>query len=446
MSSRKPLLATALAVAAVTVTACGSPSAGGDTAAAPSGAGSSGATAAAQALGIDLSKCGTDPTVKLGDDVKVGQTYAQSGGPATAFAPVGAGVRVGFEAYAKTSTLPTKFTLVQADDQFAPDKALTATQKLIDQEKVGAMTATIGTPQVLAVRPLVNQLCVPLLSGSAGGATANAPQQFPWTVPFTLPSAVDARIWVADLAAKHPEGAKVAMFYANDNSGKEFLAAVKKYLAQTKNTLVAEQSIENTDAASPASQVTTLRNSAATVLMAAPTGAQCATLMKEVASQGWHPTFYMSSTCQGALFDVAGQAADGVYVNLYTKDPTRPPFNKDPDVLEAVSQIKELAPDATVNSSSVLGMLLASPFFKAAEQASASPLGLSRLGLLQAATHMSFQPPLAIDGVKYQLDYPKDQVAMEAASLRQYVASSKTFKEVKLYDFEGQMTGTASTP
>jgi branched-chain amino acid transport system substrate-binding protein len=445
MYTRKPLLAASLVVVALFGAACSSTAPGGGGNNNNSGSAGAAADAAAKALGIDLSKCATDPTTKFGPTVKVGETYAMSGGPATAFAPVGEGVKAAFANFNATSGMSTKFDLVQADDQFAPDKALTATQQLIDQDKVVAMTGTIGTPAVLAVRPLLETSCVPMLPALSGGATSDLPSKFPWTVPFTLPSAVDARVWVDNLAEKFPNGAKVAMFYANDASGKEFLAAVKHYIGSTKSTLVSTQSIEDTDSAAPASQVTTMRSSGATVLVAAPTGAQCASLMKEVAGQGWKPTFYMSSTCSTSLFDIAGSSANGVYVNQYVKDPTRAPYNTDPAVVAAIAALKKYAPGTPINNSSIAGMMYPTPFFEAVKKAATSSLGLSRLGLLEAATHMSFQSDLLISGIKYQLDYPKDEVAFEAADLTQYVASSKTFTNVKLYNFEGQMTGVASS-
>jgi branched-chain amino acid transport system substrate-binding protein len=446
---RKPVIVASIAVTVALVSAAcssnapggGSSSGGGTT----SGGSANEAQTVAKALGINLSKCPSDPTQKLTGTIKLGQTYAQSGGPATAFAPVGKGVKVGVQNFNATSGLPEKFTLTQADDQFAPDKALTATQQLIQQNKVAAMTTTIGTPSVLAIRPLLDSSCVPEIGGAAGGAVANQPSKYPWTVVWTLPSALDARVWVQSIADKYPNGTKVGMFYANDASGKEFLSAVKKYLATTKSTLVSSQSIEDTDAAAPASQVTTLRSSGAKVLVAAPTGSQCVSLMKEVAGQGWKPTFYMSSTCSTSLFDLAGSAANGVYVNQYVKDPTRAPYNTDPAVVAAVKALKQYAPGLAITNSSIAGMMYPTPLFQAIRLAAKSPLGLSRLGILQAATHMTYAPPLLIPGIKYSLNYPTDKVAEEAADLTQYKSSNKSFANIKLYDFEGQLTGVASS-
>jgi branched-chain amino acid transport system substrate-binding protein len=440
MLLRRPLLIVAVVAVALMGAACSS-TPGGST---RSSGSSSSADAVAKALGIDLSKCALDPTQRLSGTVKLGQTYPMSGGPAAAFAPLGHGVKASVENFSATSGLPVKFDLIQADDQFAPDKALTATQKLIQQDKVSAMTTTIGTPSVVAIRPLLEQNCIPLIAGAATGASANQPSKYPWAVAFTLPSAVDTKVWATHIASKFPNGAKVAMFYSDNASGQDYYKSFKQYLGQTKSKIVSTQTIQDTDSAAPASQVTTMKASGANVLVAAPTGAQCATLMQTTAAAGWKPTFYMTWACSSSLFDLAGSAANGVYVNKIVKDPTRAPYNNDPAVKSAVAILKQYAPGATITDQSLIGMMFTEPLFDAIKSAEKSPLGLSRLGLLQAATHMSFQPDLLIPGVKYQLNYPTDEVAMEAAQLTQYKAADKTFTYDKLYNFEGQMTGLAS--
>jgi branched-chain amino acid transport system substrate-binding protein len=439
------LLTSTLVAVAIAATACGAApgsDSNGDTS---SGSNAALAKSTAQQLGIDLSKCGIDPTKKFTGTVKIGQTLPQTGGPAAAaFAPIGVALKAAFEAFNATSGLPVKFEVVQADDQFNPAKALAATEKLIDSDKVVALTSTIGTPSVAAVAPLLDQQCVPMVTGLAGAQVADNPKKHPWTTIFTLPSSVDARAWVENVVETYPNGAKIGMFYANDESGKAYLAAVKKYLAGTKSTLVSTQTIEDSDSAAPASQVTTLRASGANVLLAAPTGAQCVSLMKQVASVGWKPRFYVSSSCPATLFDVAGSAANNVIVNQYTKDPARAPFNTDPAVLKAVAAMKKYAPQLKVNNTAISGFFYAEPFFAAVKAAAASPLGLTSLGLLAATVHLNFQLETGFPGVKFNLNYPSDEVALEAAEMRQYVSASKLFTDIKLYNFEGQMTGIAS--
>jgi hypothetical protein len=50
-----------------------------------------------------------------------------------------------------------------------------------------------------------------------------------------------------------------------------------------------------------------------------------------------------------------------------------------------------------------------------------------------------------ITGITYHLNYPSDEVAMEGAQISSYNAAAKTFKYGKIYDFDGQMTGVASS-
>ena len=449
MIKKHQLLVACLAAISLTVAACGSPTAadGPTSAAAPaaSGSGTAGsaantagaAEAAAASLGIDLSKCPTDPTVPFGSEVNVGNTTPQTGPVAAALGVLTPALKLAFDKYNASYGLPTKFNLIQEDDAFSPDKALAATQTLIDRDNIDLMTSVITTAQVVAVRSLLGSECIPLIPGVSGGASANDPSTYPWTTVYTLPSSVDARIMLADATANYPEGATIGVLYSNTETGKDFLAAIKKYLGN--NTIVAEESIEAADTGAPSSQITTLRASGADVLLAPVASSQCATTMTEVASQGWTPDIYMTSGCGSNTFDVAGAAANKVKINTYFKDPTRGEYVTDPDVVAAVDLLTNAG--VTVNNTSISGFTYASILFEAAKVANSGPLGLSRLGMIDAATHMEFQPPLALPGVVFKLDGLEDQVAIESAVLTSYNSTSKEFEDGKLYNFEGQMTG-----
>jgi branched-chain amino acid transport system substrate-binding protein len=450
MRKSTTLTATAVAVASIILTACGSSpgggGGGGGSNSAPASSGSdSAAQTAAKALGIDLSKCPTDATTKFGATASVGQSLPLSGPLAPALgAPIGAGLKAVFAYNNATDGLATKFNLVQLDDQFTPDKALTNTQQLIAQNKVVAMTSIVGTPQVLAVSKLLTSDCVPLLPAVSNGAAVNSPSQYPWTAVDSLPSAVDVQAIIDHISSASPNGAKVAMIYSDDASGTEYLAAVKRDIAKTKSTLVSSQSIEDADTAAPSSQVTTMKASGATVLIAAPSAAQFTSLFTAVAGDGWKPAIYASSAAPTVEFDAAGAAANGVYYNQYLKDPARAPGKTDPDVLAWEKLMKQYNPSGVITQTSLAGFIDGTFFWKAAIAASKSPLGLSRLGLIEAATTLNYQSPLQPTGVKTVLNGLTDQVAIESTLMGQYNSASKTFANVKLYDYEGKMTGLAS--
>jgi len=434
MFTKSTKLAGAVMVAGLVASACGAP--GGDSGGV--GDASSEAIAAAEALGIDLDKCPTDVTEEFGATVKVGNTNPQTGPVAPALGVIGPALQAGFDLYNGKSGLDTTFEVVSLDDAFTPDKALTSTQTLLDRDQVDLMTSVVGTAQVAAIRSVLGEECVPLLPAVSGGTSANDPSEFPWTVVFTQPSAVDARIMMADISANHPDGAKVAVLYSNNESGKDYLAALKKY--KGKNEIVKSETIEATETGSPSSQITTLRNSGADVMISAATAAQCPATMQEVANQGWTPDRYMTSVCSSVVFDVAGDAADGWHVSTYIKDSTRGEEANDPDVIAASKAITSFSADTAVNSTSLGGIMYAEAFFKAARAAADGPLGLSRLGMIDAFTHLDYKPSLLRKGINYKLDGLKDKVGIESSYMSVYDADTKLFTDVALYDFEGQMT------
>ena len=169
--------------------------------------------------------------------------------------------------------------------------------------------------------------------------------------------------------------------------------------------------------------------------------------MKEVANSGWKPdAFFLTSQCQSlALMKPAGAAAQGVMVNLYYKDPSGPEAASDAGLQNIVAAVQKYQPGSQVFGGTVSGYSSIEVLFHAAELAEKSPLGLSRLGLLYAVTHMTFQPTALLSGVEYSTDYPKDQVALEAAQLSSFDASSGHFAKVETIDVNGQTTGQASS-
>jgi branched-chain amino acid transport system substrate-binding protein len=438
---RRTTLLAAMVVVALTSAGCGSPP---GSSGAESSADDPAAVAAAKELGINLKDCPTDVTAKFGAEVNVGASLPLSGGPAaTAFAGLADGMNAAFDEANANLGLATKFKLVVKDDQFLPDKALAAAQELVQKDQVEAMSGILGTPQVLADRDLLNKECVPMVPAVGGGSVLVDPVNHPWAVPLTQPFSLDTRIWVEHVNEVHPDGVKIALFTGNTASGKDYATNVKKWLAATgsKSKIVVEDTIEGVDAAAPSSQVTTMRNSGADVLMAAPTGAQCISLMTELANQGWTPETYLTGTCfSTGLFAAAGAAGDKVMVALYLKDPDSPRFKNDADVKRIVGAMEKYVPDAKINTTTLSGYMVAESFAQAAKGAASSDLGLSRLGLMQAAHHLNYHPAQFLDGVNVKLDGADDPFAVEASELNSWNAKTRAFEPIKLYDFEGQLS------
>jgi len=451
----KVAIATLATLALGLTAACSSPSSGkgggGKATGGPSSGGASGGQSAAQKaaaeLGIDLSKCPTDITKPLTGTVKVGTTLAQTGPIAAALAPVGVGEKAAIADLNATSGLPIKFSLTIKDDQFSPDKTLTAVQELIQSDKVDLLDGVIGTANLIAARGVAEKYCVPIIAGSAGGTSANQVSKYPFTTVTGAPFYLDAEGWFGYLKEKFPNGAKIALLTANTDSGKDYLAAVDDLSKGTNFKIVSRTTLDATAAAAPSSQVTTMRSSGADVLLAQPSpGPQCAALIKEVAQQGWKPqAFFITNSCSPtALVAPAGPAAQNVLCNLYLNDPNSPSAADNPGLQKVLAAIKKVQPSGPIVGSNLSGYGYIEILFKAAQQAAQSPLGLSRLGILYAATHLTYQPAFLQPGVDYSLDYPKDEVSVESEVLSTFDAKAGQWKTIKVLGYEGQLTGKAS--
>ena len=449
----KKLIVTAMTVAitVIAAAACSSPSndgGGGNGTQSTSSSSASAAQTAARELGIDLSKCPTNITMPLTGTIKVGTTLAETGPEAAALAPVGVGEKAAIANLNATSGLPVKFSLIQQDDQFNPAMTLSATQQLIQADNVELLDGTIGTANIEAIQPLTNQYCMPLIAGNAGGATADQPSKYPFITTWSLPSYVDVKVWVQYVKDHFPAGAKVAVFTGDTDTGQDYLNAIHSLIKGTNITIVSSTTIEPTDAAAPASQVTTMKASGANVLFAAPSpSGQCAGIIDQVAAQGWKPAaFMLTSQCSTlALVQPAAKAAQGVLCDLYINDPTATSAASDPGLQQIVAAVKKYEPGQPLSGSTMAGYSAIEVLFKAAEQAAKSPLGLSRLGILYAATHMTFQSSTMLPGVIYSFNYLKDEVAMESAQLSTFNSASGQWQKVQVYNFNGQTTGEASS-
>lgn len=453
MSRTRPwVVAMSTALLCLAVTACSSPNSksGGSSKGSAAGAGGSqdAAQRAARSMGVDLSKCPTDMTKPLSGTIRVGSTMALTGPAAPALLPVADGMKAATAYLNATSGLPVKFSLTILDDQYLPSKASLNGQQLIQSDKVDFLNNPIGTSEVQAVRTLAEQYCVPVLAGNAGGQSANTVSKYPLTVVWSLPAYIDAKAWVDYLKAKFPDGAKVAILTAtSDAVGQDYLNAVHELTSGTNIKVVSSTQVAATAAGPPSIQVSQMKASGANVLMAIPTtGPQCASTIKEVANQGWKPdAFLLTSECSTLqLVTPAQKAADGVLCNLYLNDPAAASAASDAGLQKIVAAIKKYEPGAQITGSTIAGFSAIESMFKAAEQAQKSPLGLSRLGVLYAATHMTYQSSTMLPGVVYSLNYPKDEVAMESTQMSRFDASTGQFVKVKLYDYNGLTTGKAS--
>ena len=434
---KKSLITAAIGAAGLVLVGCGgAPGAAGGTDA------SDAAQEAADLLGISLEDCPTDITEELGDTAKVGQTLPLSG-PVAVLSVIKDGEEAGFGHFNSTLDLPTSFEYVAKDDQFDPAKTATAAQELIQKDGVVALNGVVGTANVHSIMGAAVDSCVPLVGAQSGGSSVIEGDGGMMTTTLAMPFKTESRVWAERINEEYPDGAKIALFTANTESGKDYAASFKGHLEATESNseIVVEESIEPVDTGAPSSQVTTLRGSDADVLVMGLGGSQCAPALIEVANQGWKPDILLTGQCGGAAYlEPAGAAADGVQVLLFTKDPASARWKDDEGIKDFLAALDEYAPDAKLQVTTLTGYLSAEMLFQAAEAAADSELGLSPLGIAYAARHLDYQPSLQFPGVEVKLDGADDIYAIEAGELNEWDADASEFEPIKMYDFEGEMT------
>ena len=289
--------------------------------------------------------------------------------------------------------------VLSKDDAFNPEKAKSNVAELIEVDQVHVLEL-FGSGQLKAVADDQNIACVPLLFAQAGVPEYRDAETYPWTTEYLPSAAVEMALVVQQLVEEYPDGATVALAVNPTESGVALAEGFKSAAEGTGLEVVEEADLTDPDAAA-----TTLSTSDAQVLVNAGVTTDCLALSTAVGRVGWAPeTFVQPSNCVDGetLYAPAGEAADGQLVMKWLKDPSNPTYGDD----EAVAAYQEAITAAGIENPdnyTVNGWVVADMMVDVFEAAAASDLGLSRVGIMEAARTQSYAPPMFIDGIEWQM-------------------------------------------
>jgi len=390
------------------------------------------------AFKVDTSSCPADATTKLDGPIKIGTTMPLSGGPAAAaFAPVAAGLKAFIaNANAKNLVPGHQLELTIEDDQFNPTLTTPAVGKLLDQTGVNLLTGMIGTANGLAVRDTLNSECVPQLFNNSGDPRWGQAEKFPWSTGILTPYNTETSMYVEDIKTKFPSGPTAAVFNVNSDFGQDYKDQFEKLAGDAKISIVDTQTIEGTDSAPPTSQVTSIASKKPDVILAVPLGAQCPAFLKEVANAkattpGWNPRIYLTATCASTLLlGLAGEAANGIITSVTGIDVADPKNASNPAVVDykAVMAANAFPADGDL-ATAAAGWTVGEFTVEVLKQAAASPDGLTRASIIDAARNFSFQPTLARQGITFKTNGTTDPYVNEVSQIVQYDAATKTYTD-----------------
>jgi ABC-type branched-subunit amino acid transport system substrate-binding protein len=334
-------------------------------------------------------------------EIKIGNVEAYSG-PASAYGIIGKTEDAYFKMINDAGGINgRKIEFISYDDGYSPPKTVEQIRKLIESDEVFLVFNALGTPTQTAVQKYQNTKKVPQLFVATGASKWNDPKDFPWTMGFQPSYRVEARIFAKYILKSKPD-AKVAVFYQNDDFGKDYVAGLKEVFGdKTSSILIAEESYETTEP-SIDSHIVKLKGTGADVLVNISTPKFAAQAIKKMAELEWKPIHLMTdvSISIGAVMKPAGlEASEGVLSAGYLKDASDPQWKDDEGMKKFMAFVDKYVPGANISDTNlVYGYAAAQTMVQVLKQ---SRDDLTRENVMkQAASLKDFAPDTLIPGIK----------------------------------------------
>jgi branched-chain amino acid transport system substrate-binding protein len=291
------------------------------------------------------------------------------------------------------------------DDAYNPAQTVQLTNKLVLEDKIFADVGSVGTEHNQAIRPLLNDRKIPQILVSTGASYWGLQyKQFPWTIGWQPDYIAEGRAY-GEWIRKNAPTAKIAIFYQNDDYGKDYVRGVKIGLGAKKSLIVSEQSYEATDT-SYASQMTRQKASGADTWVLVTTPTPTVRAISTAKALNWKPSQIVINSV-GAIDSVMTTAAqragaefvDGAVSSGYLKNNANPKYANDPIVKQYTNIMATYGPSGAdpKNSFYFYGVAKAYDAWKLLYNAGKNP---TRASLIKATQNMNWVSPYLIKGIK----------------------------------------------
>jgi branched-chain amino acid transport system substrate-binding protein len=226
-------------------------------------------------------------------------------------------------------------------------------RKLVESDEVLLTFQLIGTPGNAAVQPYLNQKKVPQLLAGTGADRFSDPTKFPWTMGFNPSYQTEGRIYAQYILANHPN-AKIAVFFQNDDLGRDYVTGLKAGLGdKAKTMIVAEASYELSDPTVD-SQIVKLKGSGADLMYNISTPKFAAQAIKKMAELEWKPVHILDINATGVnevMKPAGSENSKGIISVNYGKDMYDPQWKDDEGMKRFWAFMDKYYPDGNRMSS-----------------------------------------------------------------------------------------------
>jgi branched-chain amino acid transport system substrate-binding protein len=335
-----------------------------------------------------------------GTEIKIGNTAAYSG-PASAYGIIAKTEAAFFQMVNDQGGVGgRKIVYDSLDDGYSPPRTVDQVRRLVEQDQVAFMFATIGTPSNTAIFHYTNNKGVPLLFLGSGANKWGDYKATPWVMGWQPSYRTEAQIYTTYVGANKP-GAKIGILYQNDDFGKDYPLGVKDVLGAKYDSMVKTVSYEVTDATVD-SQILELKNWGAEVMLTAATPKFAAQSIRKIAELGWKPLHFMTnvSISVGSVIKPAGpENATGLISAAYLKDPTDATWKDDAGMNQWREFMAKYMPGADLTDAGpVFGYGVTFSLWNVLKQCGTD---FSRANIMkQAANLKSLEVPVLLPGIK----------------------------------------------
>lgn len=354
-------------------------------------------------------------------EIKLGQTSPYSG-PASAYSVIAKTQLAYFKMINEQGGINgRKVNMISLDDAYSPPKTVEQTRKLVEQEEVAAILNPLGTPTGLAVRRYLNDKKVPQLFVGAGATLWGDHEHFPYSIGFQASYQAETAVYAKYVLTKKPD-AKIALFYQNDDAGKDYGNGFKKGLGpdNVKKMVVAEATYESTDPTID-SQIVKLKASGADVLFMHAIPKQAAQAIRKIGEIGWKPDMFFLAATSTSITSVLKPAgfdhSTGIISSYSFKDPNDPQWKQDKDVQDWAAFMKNYFPDGNVQDQLIVyGYVVAEATVQVLKQCGDNITGEN---IMKQAANLDIALPMMLPGIKLKTS-PTDYFPVEAMRLERF--------------------------
>ena len=294
-----------------------------------------------------------------------------------------------------------RINFISLDSTSDTGKALSLARQLVEQDQVLLTVGIWGTPTNLAVRSYFSEKKVPQLFVAAPDSAFDDPAQYPWTMGFQASKRTEGLNYARYILREKP-AARIAILYARDPSGKEWLDGIRDGLGEKAATMIVKElAFQYSDLAALAPKVDALQATGADVFMNMAVGRFATEAIRRAFDIGWHPLQFIpnASISTEAFIDPAGlEKAKGIIANARSKFWLDPEMRSDPGVRAFLDWMKTYNAGASLrDAENVYGYEVAEALVAVLRKCGDD---LTRANVMKQAAHLDLELSMLRPGIK----------------------------------------------